>query len=85
MDRILIVNIIEAVKNAFLILILIQITLKYVLEPFHPLRRAIDGVIEPLLAPIRRIVPPMGRFDFSALILMVIVEIIATILRNVLL
>jgi YggT family protein len=42
-------------------------------------------LVEPLLAPIRRIVPSMGMFDFSPLILLILVQLIAGLLVNLLL
>jgi uncharacterized protein YggT (Ycf19 family) len=35
-----------------------------------------------MLAPIRRVIPPAGMFDFSPLILLIIVQVLATILMR---
>jgi YggT family protein len=50
------------------------------MSPYHPVRMAIDRIIEPMLAPIRRVVPSAGMFDFSPLILMILIELIDRIL-----
>ena len=76
-------SIITVIEQALLLLILLKVILSYFMDPFHPFRQSVDRLIEPLLKPIRQILPSFGRFDFSPLILMIIVEVVATILRNV--
>ena len=76
-------SIIIVIEQTLLLLILLHVVLSYFMDPFHPFRQLVDRLIEPLLRPIRKVVPSFGRFDFSPIILMIIVEIIATILRNI--
>jgi YggT family protein len=52
------------------------------MSPYHPVRQAIDHLIEPLLAPIRRILPQTGALDFSPLILIILVQIVARLLTG---
>jgi YggT family protein len=54
------------------------------MDPYHPIRRAIDGVVEPMLAPIRRIVPLIGSLDFSPLVLIILIQLLSNILVRVL-
>jgi YggT family protein len=42
----------------------------------NPVRRVITVLTEPVLAPFRRIVPPVGMFDLSFLVAFIVVEII---------
>jgi YggT family protein len=76
-------SIITIIEQTLLVLILLNVVLSYFMDPFHPFRQSVDRLIEPLLRPIRQIVPSFGRFDFSPIILMIIVEIVAAILRNI--
>ena len=76
-------SIITILEQTLLVLILLNVVLSYFMDPFHPFRQSVDRLIEPLLRPIRQIVPSFGRFDFSPIILMIIVEVIAAILRNI--
>jgi YggT family protein len=48
-------------------------------------RQTLEVVVEPLLAPIRRIMPQTGGLDFSPLILLVLVQLIESILIQLLL
>jgi YggT family protein len=54
------------------------------MDPYHPVRRAIDSVVEPLLAPIRRIVPLIGMLDFSPLILIILIQVVSNLIIRVL-
>jgi YggT family protein len=40
-------------------------------------REALDRLVNPMLAPIRRLVPTAGMMDFSPLILIVLIQLIA--------
>ena len=46
------------------------------LPPYHPIVRFTRMLTEPALAPIRKILPPMGGLDFSPLILIFGLQII---------
>jgi YggT family protein len=41
-----------------------------------PVLRALDTIINPLLMPLRRVIPPAGMFDLSFLVLLIIVQIV---------
>lgn len=77
-------SIITVIEQTLVLLILLKVILAFFLDPFHPFRQSVDRLVEPLLRPIRQIVPSFGRFDFSPLILMILIEVIAGILRNIL-
>jgi YggT family protein len=50
------------------------------MDPYHPVRRAIDSVVEPLLSPIRRVVPLIGMLDFSPLILIILIQVVSNLI-----
>jgi len=76
-------TIITVIEQTLLLLILLNVVLSYFMDPYHPFRQSVDKLIEPMLRPIRQVVPSFGRFDFSPIILMILVEILAAILRNI--
>ena len=45
-------------------------------SPFIPLVRFLRAVTEPVLAPLRRIIPPAGMFDISFLVLFLVIELV---------
>jgi YggT family protein len=71
-------------SQALILLVFAHIILSYFLDPYHPIRLFVDRLVEPLLAPIRRVVPLVGMFDFSSVILIILVQLITTFLYNLL-
>ena len=65
------------------IVILADIVISYILDPFHPVRRVLDSIVQPLLAPIRRFMPQTGMFDFSPIVLLILVQLIGSALANI--
>ena len=65
-------------------IVLAHVILSYFMDPYHPVRAFIDRLVEPLLAPIRRVVPLIGMMDFSPVILIILVQLISGILVNIL-
>jgi YggT family protein len=45
-------------------------------SPINPIRRFLYLVTEPVLAPLRRIIPPAGMLDLSFLVLFVVIEFV---------
>jgi len=80
----IIIFIVDLLARILIFLLIIHVILTYFLSPFHPIRQRIDQVIVPLLNPIRRIIPSIGMFDFSPLILILLIEIINLVIRNIL-
>jgi len=74
---ILIANIINIVANLFIFLVIAGSVLSFFLSPDHPVRVTMDRMVNPFLAPIRRIDPLVGMLDLSPLILIILVEILA--------
>jgi len=81
---VIIAKLISFLANAIVLLVIVQVILSYFMSPFHPVRRMIDQIVEPMLVPIRKVVPLVGMFDFSPLILIILVQVLATVLINLL-
>ena len=67
------------------LIIIVDVILAYFMSPYHPVRMTLDRVVEPLLNPIRRIVPLIGMLDFSPFILIILVQLIARLLVTLIL
>ena len=81
----LLVRIIDIIAQFLILLIIVKVILSYVMDPYNPFRRSIDNLVEPLLAPIRRVVPLIGMLDFSPLVLIILVQVLSSVLRSFLL
>jgi len=50
------------------------------LEPWHPVKRFLNQLAEPIVRPFRNILPPTGMIDFTPMIALIVVQIIGQIL-----
>ena len=76
-------NIIHLILLLYSFIIFGYILSTWIFPPFHEFRLALSSLVEPLLNPIRRIVPPVGMIDFSAIILLFLIQILDQILTGV--
>lgn len=81
----LLVLFINYLSQLLVLLVIVSVILSYFMDPYHPIRRGIDSVVEPMLAPIRRVVPLIGVLDLSPLILIILIQLLSNILIRVLL
>ena len=80
----LLIQLVRLVQFVLVLMILVSVILSYFMVPYHPVRRFLDGILEPMLAPIRRIVPLVGMLDFSPLVLIVLIQLIGNLLTRLL-
>ncbi|PKO18378.1 MAG: YggT family protein [Chloroflexi bacterium HGW-Chloroflexi-10] len=73
-------TLVQAAANILSLLVIASVILSYFMAPFHPIRRYIDMVVEPMLIPIRKVLPRMGMFDFSAFALILIIQVVEMLL-----
>lgn len=52
-------------------------------RPGNPLVTIIDAITEPILGPLRRIIPSAGTFDFSPLVAMMLLYVIIIVVDQV--
>jgi YggT family protein len=71
-----IVVVINVLVSILTILVFAYVILSWVLAPYHPVRETIDRIVEPLLLPIRRVLPYMGGLDFSPFVLLLLIQLI---------
>lgn len=44
--------------------------------------KAVNAILDPILAPIRRFMPDTGQIDFSPMVLILLLQIVSIVLRN---
>jgi YggT family protein len=81
---VILAQLIDLVAQILILLVFVAVILSFFMAPYHPVRMAIDRIIDPLLAPIRRVVPSVGMFDFSPLILMLLIQLVDWVLTSIL-
>jgi len=80
----ILIQLINYLQNLLVIIVIISAILSYFMDPYHPLRRFLDRIVEPMLSPIRRVIPLVGMLDFSPLILIVLIQLVGNILIRLL-
>ena len=76
------IRLIEIASQLLILLVIASAILSYFLPPYHQVRLSIDRIVDPMLMPIRRIVPLVGMLDFSPLILIILIQILSSAIIN---
>ena len=79
------IYLINLFANALELIVVVDAVLSFFLHPLHPLRQALGRITRPLLAPIQQIIPPLGGFDLSPIVLIFLIEIVRSVLVRLLL
>lgn len=74
---------VRVAANIFSLLVIAKVLLSYFMSPYHPIRQTIDQIVEPLLSPIRNRMPMIGMFDFSPIVLLVLIQIVEFLLISI--
>ncbi len=69
----------------FSLLIIVRVIFSWGMSYSHPLMRFLVRVTEPILAPARRIIPTIGMFDISPIIVIFVLQLFQQAIRGVLL
>lgn len=75
---------VDLIVSLLSIMLVIDILMHYFLSMEQPVRRFLDALFEPMLAPIRRILPPVGMFDLSPVVLLLLFQLIGGLLIQLL-
>lgn len=79
-------SIIGFVEVALTVLIIARIAVSWIgLSPWHPVVRWLRIIVDPILAPFRRILPSFSGIDFSPILAIVVINFVAQILQNLVL
>lgn len=54
------------------------------LSPSHPIVRILNDVTEPILAPLRRVIPMIGMIDITPLVAILLLQVIERVLADLL-
>ena len=86
------IEIVSLLINVIVVAVIIQFVLSLLLA-FNVVNRhngavdavwtAINAILDPVLRPIRRVMPNTGAIDFSPMVLIIVLQIVTIILKNV--
>jgi YggT family protein len=79
----LFVRFVEVFCNILIVAIVARAILSWITnDPRNPLVYALDQITEPILGPLRRVLPRMGMFDFTPMIAVFILIAIQTVVSS---
>jgi YggT family protein len=81
---IFLLQLINFISLALSLLLIAYVVLSYFMDPYHPVRNTVNRIVNPILDPIRRILPRTGMIDFSPLAALILVQILEAVLRRLL-
>jgi YggT family protein len=68
--------------DLYSVLIIAAVVLSWLrLDPRNPLVAMIRTLTEPVLEPVRRLLPPMGGLDFSPMVVLLVVQALRGVFR----
>mgnify|MGYP002779925506 CR=1 FL=1 len=89
---IVLIDILAMITNVIVMLVIIQFIIGLLFafnvvnssnDFLQQVYRSINALMEPILAPIRRILPNTGAIDFSPLVLIIVLQILIRVLYSV--
>ena len=77
------ITLIDVLVTLITIILFLNALLSFArLEPWHPVRRFLDRLADPIVRPFRNIIPPVGgMLDLSPLIAWFVIRILAELLK----
>ncbi|GAB6068465.1 YggT family protein [Methylothermus subterraneus] len=71
------VDLVDLAFNVFIYAVLLQAILSWIRpDPYHPLYALLTDLVDPLLRPCRRLIPPLGGLDLSPLVALIALQVL---------
>jgi YggT family protein len=71
----ILIKIIQFSAWVVIIAVLADSILSFFMSPWHPVKQFLGRIVQPMLAPIRRFVPPVQMIDFSPVVLIILIQV----------
>ncbi len=78
------IDIVGGVFTFLSLIVLADVFVSWILDPFHPIRTFLDSIVQPMLDPIRRIIPPTSGIDFSPFVLLIVLQLLRSLVIGIL-
>jgi YggT family protein len=77
-------TLLQSIILVFELGLFIYVICSWILPPYHSFRLTLGKIFDPILEPIRRLVPPVAGLDFSVIILFILISVLQQFLVSVL-
>jgi len=79
-------KVVDILFTLFELAILARVLLSWFrVNPYHPAVAFLYQITEPILRPLRNVIPPLGMMDISPIVALILMDIIRQIIRAVIL
>jgi YggT family protein len=78
------ITLVGIVTTVLSLLVIVHVILSFFVSPYHPVRIFLSRVVEPMLSPIRRLLPAMQGIDLSPFILILLIQLLEIVLVGLL-
>ncbi len=72
-----------AIRLMILAIFFRAILSRFVRDPYNPIVRVLDNITEPILQPLRQIIPRMGMMDLTPLVAIILLSVIASMVSGI--
>ena len=77
------IGVIAIVMKIYFFALLAMIILSWIApNSYHPAIQLVSQIVEPMMAPVRKILPPIGGLDFSPILVFILINIFEILLRH---
>lgn len=70
------IGLVEIIVLIITVLLILNALSSFVLDPWHPARRFLNQLAEPILRPFRGLLPPVGMFDFTIMLAIIVIQVL---------
>ena len=81
----IVVSFIRLIFQYLTLIIFVDVILSFFMPPYHKVRQLLDKIVDPMLQPIRRIIPAIGNIDFSPIVLLLVLQLMEYLILRILL
>jgi YggT family protein len=77
-------NLLGLLVEIYSLVIFARVLINWVpnLDPYHPVVQFLHQATEPVLEPARKLIPPIGMVDISPVVVMIVLQFLASALLN---
>ena len=80
----ILISTIQVVFYLWQLLLLGRILLSWIhMDPYHPVVQFLYSATEPILQPIRQLLPQTGMFDFSPIVAIILAQVVQVVLVQI--
>lgn len=78
-----VVQLLSSLIQLLVLVVIIHAVLSFFMSPYDPIRQTLDRFVNPMLNPIRRVIPPVSGIDFSPFVLIIFLQVLGSIVRRI--